>query len=59
MPLKKYGFISETENSPRLFFHFSEVIGDPNGLAENSKVSFEITKYRGRFVASGVRSEAS
>lgn len=59
MPLKKFGFISETENSPRLFFHFSDVNGDPNGLAENSKVSFKVTKYRGRFVASDVRSEAS
>lgn len=52
---KGFGFI-EQDNGPDVFVHFSQIEGDGfKTLAENERVSFEVTEGQKGPQASGVR----
>ncbi|PPE69428.1 cold-shock protein [Caldimonas thermodepolymerans] len=53
---KGFGFITPDDGSKDLFAHFSEIQGNGfKSLAENQRVSFEVTQGRKGLQASNIR----
>lgn len=51
---QQFGFIRRADDGSAIFFHCSELIGDPASFMAGDKVEFVLTQYRGRTTAGSV-----
>ena len=52
---KAYGFLRQAERPSDIFFHLSEVSGDPNSLRTGASVEFSLGERKGKPIARDIR----